>query len=253
MDVPPDSTANGARPTSPLRLLVIGAGSRGNSYATAVGTRQDAIIASIAEPIASKRERFGKKHIWTDGRRRDDQSFETWQDYVHYEHERRKKAAAGQSTLPGFDGAFICTLDDTHVEIVEALAPLGLHLLCEKPLATSLTDCQRIDRALKQAREAGARAVFSTGHVLRYSPHNMLLKDLIETKAIGDVLSIEHTEPVGFWHFAHSYVRYVADRDMTLGANGIHQGELEERVCDSPISPDQVMPRYRLHTLANGR
>lgn len=36
----------------------------------------------------------------------------------------------------------------------------------------------------------------------------MMLRDLVlERKVIGDVLSIEHTEPVGWWHFSHSYVR----------------------------------------------
>ena len=200
--------------SSPIRLLVIGAGSRGNGYARAVGTLQNAVIASIAEPIQAKRESFLKKHISIDGVRQADHAFETWQDFVAYEKVRRERQRAGEETLPGIDGAFICTLDYTHVAIVDALAPFGIHLMCEKPLATSLDDCRRMYGALKRAEAAGARAVFSTGHVLRYSPHNMLLKSLIEGNAIGDLLSIEHTEPIGFWHFAHSYVRY----DYSLGS-----------------------------------
>jgi predicted dehydrogenase len=36
----------------------------------------------------------------------------------------------------------------------------------------------------------------------------MLLRDLVrQQKVIGDILSLEHTEPVGWWHFSHSYVR----------------------------------------------
>ncbi|KAJ8124416.1 hypothetical protein O1611_g9224 [Lasiodiplodia mahajangana] len=35
----------------------------------------------------------------------------------------------------------------------------------------------------------------------------MLRKLLLEDNAIGDILSVHHTEPVGFWHFSHSYVR----------------------------------------------
>ena len=39
----------------------------------------------------------------------------------------------------------------------------------------------------------------------------MLLRQLVrEKEVIGDVLSIEHVEPVGWWHFSHSYVRYVS-------------------------------------------
>jgi hypothetical protein len=132
-------------------------------------------------------------------------------------------AAGGESEI---DAALVCTLDETHVEIVVALAPLGLHILCEKPLATTLDDCCRIyDALLRAGAEAGARAgattataagggakepsaVFAIGHVLRYSPHNVLLRQLLlEENAIGDIVSVEHTEPVGWWHFAHSYVR----------------------------------------------
>ncbi|CAI4216748.1 unnamed protein product [Parascedosporium putredinis] len=52
------------------------------------------------------------------------------------------------------------------------------------------------------------KRIFSIGHVLRYSPHNMLLRKLLlEDRVVGDICSVEHTEPVGWWHFAHSYVR----------------------------------------------
>ena len=107
----------------------------------------------------------------------------------------------------GVDGAFVCTLDDTHRAVVEALAALSLHVMCEKPLATSLNDCLRIRRALVPNGRAPDK-VFAIGHVLRYSPHNILLRSLVrEDDAVGDVLSVEHTEPVGWWHFAHSFVR----------------------------------------------
>jgi len=53
--------------------------------------------------------------------------------------------------------------------------------------------------------------VFAICHVLRYSPYNMALRKLVlEKEIIGDVLSVEHVEPVGNWHFSHSYVRYAA-------------------------------------------
>jgi len=49
---------------------------------------------------------------------------------------------------------------------------------------------------------------------LRYSPHNILLhKLLVEEGVVGDIVSVEHTEPVGWWHFSHSYVRLVVSPD----------------------------------------
>ena len=194
-----------------LRVGVIGAGSRGNAYARAVHVSKEATIALIAEPIAFKRQQFGRQYIWgQDKQRLEDQEFVSWKDYLRYENERREKQAAGQKVSPGLDAIFICTLDHTHVEIITSLAPLGINLMCEKPLATTLQDCVQIYRSLSPPAGEGTNTVFSIGHVLRYSPHNILLRKLLlEDDAIGDILSIEHTEPVGYWHFAHSYVRYI--------------------------------------------
>ncbi|MCJ1281681.1 hypothetical protein MMC26_001003, partial [Xylographa opegraphella] len=194
----------------PIRLVIIGAGSRGNAYANAVTSSTTAIIAAVAEPIPFKREVLGKKYIWHDGDRQHGQEFEDWKAFLKYEISRRKRVEAGESetALPGYDGFFVCTLDETHVEIITALAPLGMHMMSEKPLATTLNDCLAIYRSLKTPSLEQPRAVFSIGHVLRYSPHNMLLRKLlVEDGVIGDVISIEHTEPVGWWHFSHSYVR----------------------------------------------
>ena len=106
---------------------------------------------------------------------------------------------------------FVCTLDQMHAEIITGLAPLKLHIMSEKPLATTLNDCVDIySSRLPKDSASPPTSLFAIGHVLRYSPHNMLLRRLLlEDEVIGDVTSVEHTEPVGWWHFSHSYVRYV--------------------------------------------
>lgn len=45
------------------------------------------------------------------------------------------------------------------------------------------------------------------GSVLRYSPYNRAVKDVIDSGALGEIINIQHIEPVGNQHFAHSYVR----------------------------------------------
>lgn len=187
------------------RFLIVGAGSRGNSYARALVDSGLGIVAAVADPIAFKRRQLGAKYIWPDQEPSDDeQEFADWRDYLKYEQQRRKDESAGLPVAPGIDAVFICVLDHQHVEVASALGPLGLHIMCEKPLATHLNDCLQIQKSI----EAGPRSIFAIGHVLRYSPHNMLLRHLLlEKRAIGDVLSLEHTEPVGWWHFSHSYVR----------------------------------------------
>jgi predicted dehydrogenase len=200
-----------AMSASPPRILIIGAGSRGNAYAKATGQSTNGIVVAVSEPIAYKRKLLGEKYIWGKGGPAEGQEFEDWKDFIVWEQERRAKAARGESVPAGVDAAFICVLDEQHKEVIVSLAPLGLHIMCEKPLATSLDDCVSIYKSLlPNLPDTTPTRVFSIGHVLRYSPHNMLLRKLLlEDKVIGEIMSINHTEPVGWWHFTHSYVRYV--------------------------------------------
>ncbi|KAL9592739.1 MAG: hypothetical protein Q9179_006418 [Wetmoreana sp. 5 TL-2023] len=196
--------------TGNMKLLIIGAGARGNAYAQAITESTDACVYAVADPIRQKREALGRKYIWKDNEPTTGQNFGDWKEFLNYESLRRKRREAGELAGLGVDGVFICTLDETHAEIIVGLAPLNLHLMSEKPLATTLDDCLKIYRSLRPSHAGSPKAIFSIGHVLHYSPHNMLLRKLlVQDRAVGEVLSIEHTEPVGWWHFSHSYVRYV--------------------------------------------
>jgi predicted dehydrogenase len=210
---PPDPPT---MPPNAPRILVIGAGSRGNAYSRAIQESSTAHIVGVCEPIPFKRKEFGKKFIWGTREPLAPEEFEDWTDFLAYETTRRQRVAAGElkegdEEFRGVDGVFICVLDEMHVHVIKGLAPLGLHIMCEKPLATSLEDCTAIYGAVSKEWETlGRKTVFGICHVLRYSPHNMQLRKLIrEDKIVGDILSVEHTEPVGWWHFAHSYVRHV--------------------------------------------
>lgn len=202
----------------PPRVLIIGAGSRGRVYARCTRQSSNGIIVAVAEPDPFKRKQFGRNFIW--GSESDDaptppegSQFSDWRDFVTWETARREREKAGESVPEGVDAAFVCIRDEMHHDAVVALAPLGLHIMCEKPFATTLDDCVDMYRALAPHQN---ERVYSVGHVLRYSPHNMMLRQLLlEDRAIGDILSIVHTEPVGYWHFAHSYVRGNWRREST--------------------------------------
>ena len=69
-------------------------------------------------------------------------------------------------------------------------------------MAVSEQDCLDITSACEE------NGVFlAVCHVLRYFPPVVKIKEIIDSGAIGDVMTINHTENVGFWHFAHSFVR----------------------------------------------
>ena len=263
------------------QLLVIGAGSRGNSYARAVTVATSGTIAAVAEPDNFKRRQFGKRYIWRDELPHPGQEFVTWQDYLAWETARRATSSA--STVNGdseqrITGVFICTLDETHAEIIRALAPLNLHIMCEKPLALSLSDCLSISHTFRYTNEhsdlesrthdlnprtnraqngqttneAGERSpskIFSIGHVLRYSPHNKLLRRLLlHDQIIGEVISIEHTEPVGWWHFSHSYVRGNWRRSTPEGVGSLLTKSCHDidfllwLLCSPPNADGKAMP-----------
>ncbi|KAF3491560.1 streptomycin biosynthesis protein StrI [Arthroderma uncinatum] len=199
-----------SREPGPLRFLVIGAGQRGYAYGKAVTDATDGVIHAVAEPNDDSRQRFGRKYVWGDKPAAAGQEFKDWKDWLEWEKERRKLTYSSPSLCTGVDGVFICTLDESHLEIVQAIAPLNLHIMCEKPLALSLTDTLLASKAITDASPTSPlpSKIFSIGHVLRYSPHNQLLRKLLLTdRLIGDVISLEHTEPVGWSHFSHSFVR----------------------------------------------
>ncbi|KAF1957752.1 streptomycin biosynthesis protein StrI [Byssothecium circinans] len=213
------TTINGLPPITPSapRILIIGAGSRGHAYAKPISVSRTAHIVGVCEPDHFKRTVFGEQYIWGPEERsaREWEAFDSWSDWIEYEEVRQARVEArevrkGHPEFERVDAVIVCVLDELHVHVCKALAPLNLHVLCEKPLAISLGDVVGIYDATTRAWEknGGKKTIFGICHVLRYSPHNMLLRKLVrEEGVIGNVLSIEHTEPVGWWHFSHSYVR----------------------------------------------
>ncbi|KAH7124462.1 hypothetical protein EDB81DRAFT_765818 [Dactylonectria macrodidyma] len=239
----------------PPRFLIIGAGSRGCSYARNIMGVSNGFVAAVAEPIKFKREFLGRYHIWGEDAPGEGQSFDDWHEFLEYEQDRRQRAATGEEGIPeGVDGVFICVQDGMHREVVVGLAPLGLHILCEKPLACCLQDCLDIYKALHPWQ---ASKVFAIGHILRYSPHNILLRKLlIEDRVIGDISSITHTEPVGWWHFTHSYVRGNWRNDQTtaptLLTKGCHDIDFLLWLLCSPEKVGQGEPHLPLTVSSSG-
>ncbi len=100
------------------------------------------------------------------------------------------------------DAVIICTPDRTHRELAVRAIAGGYHVLLEKPIATTEADVRAVADA---ARDADVTV--TVAHVLRYTDFFRTLKRLLGERRIGTLVGIQHTENVGYWHFAHSFVR----------------------------------------------
>ena len=92
--------------------------------------------------------------------------------------------------------------DRYHAEPAVAFANQGYAMLLEKPMATNPADCRRIVEAVEQNH-----ILFAVFHDFCYFNYAKVLKETIDSGLIEEVVSIKHLEPVGYWHYAHSYVR----------------------------------------------
>ena len=133
----------------------------------------------------------------------DEYRLQTYGDKYKVEHDRRFSSEeeffqAGKLA----DAIYICTMDKDHYRHAMAAIECGYHIMLEKPVSTDISQCEEIR---DKAKEKGLHVVVC--HVMRYSPFFKKMNQLVKSGKYGEITSIEHTENVGYFHFAHSYVR----------------------------------------------
>lgn len=168
-----------------VRIAVIGAGDRGkDSYGSYVLRNRDKIeIVGVAEPNPIRREDISKKHNIPK-----EFQFDSWEKLLEKDR--------------FCDGLIIATQDDMHFEPATQAMKKGYHILLEKPMSNDPRECVELGRLAKETNRA-----FMICHVLRYTPFYSYIKNIIDEGTIGDVIDIQHNENIGFFHFAHSFVR----------------------------------------------
>lgn len=86
---------------------------------------------------------------------------------------------------PAVDAVYISSTNEKHHAQAIAAIAAGKHVLCEKPLATSIADAADMVQA---AERAGL--VFATNHHLRSAGSLRAIRDLIASGKVGKVLSL---------------------------------------------------------------
>ncbi len=101
------------------------------------------------------------------------------------------------------DGLIISTQDKSHYAITKSALECGYKfILLEKPVSDNIAECEELESL---AKEKGARLIVC--HVLRYADYYRKIMQIIRSGEIGRLVAINHTENVGYFHFAHSFVR----------------------------------------------
>ena len=93
------------------------------------------------------------------------------------------------------DWVMVSSWNCFHAEQAIAAFEAGKNVFCQKPLATTLEDCRRMKDAWKQSGK-----LLSIGFTLRYSPHYRRIKELLDAGVVGDIISMEFNETLGFNH-----------------------------------------------------
>lgn len=170
--------------SQPVKVVLIGAGHRGNKYASYSLKFPDELkIVAVADNNPERRRRAAKVYGIPDN-----MCFSDWTQVFF-----KEKFA---------DAVIIATPDQLHTQPCLAALDAGYDVLLEKPIAPTEAECRLI---LKKATETNR--IVGVCHVLRYSPYFRELKAILDAGLIGDIISIHHMEPIEHVHMSHSYVR----------------------------------------------
>ncbi|MDP6557410.1 MAG: Gfo/Idh/MocA family oxidoreductase [Pirellulaceae bacterium] len=117
---------------------------------------------------------------------------------------------------PEIDVVSVVTMWDQHVEPAIAALEAGKHVFLEKPMASSVVDCDRILAAV-----AKAPGKFMVGHICRFNPRYAAAKAEIDSGAIGEVVSIYARRNLPAW-----ITEAVLDKIGPISGDAVHDTDL---------------------------
>ena len=152
----------------------IGTGARSTGYAMHYAEHPEIEVTALCDPVAKHRKMMAEesklKNTFAE--------YNTYQEMFAVEKE--------------LDGVVICSPNHLHVEPAIACFERRIPIILEKPLATSMVDCERIVNA---EQEYNGRCML--GFVLRSAPSYVKIFELLSGGTIGSLVSIQADELPG--------------------------------------------------------
>lgn len=170
--------------STPVRFGILGLGGRGReAYGGWIQRHpQRASIVAVADPVAARHDT---------GLPDDVAHFDDWGQLIN--------------SLPqlSVDAVIVALPDHLHVEPTKRLLELGIPTLLEKPITPQLA---ALDSLVAELQRHPTVPV-TVGHVLRFTNFWKTIREILDSALVGEIVTLEIRENIGFWHFAHSYVR----------------------------------------------
>lgn len=143
----------------------------------------------------------------------------------------------------GCEAAVVCTPPVTHPEICCWLLKQGVHVLCEKPLAVSLEDAQKMADAAEQSA-----ATLRMASKFRYVQDVIQAKSILASGLIGEIILFENA----FTSRVDMKNRWNSDPTIAGGGvlidNGTHSVDIM-RYLLGPIVEIQVVEGHRIQDI----
>lgn len=124
------------------------------------------------------------------------------------------------------EAAIVCTPNHTHVPISKELVQAGIHVLCEKPISTTIESAKEL---LEVAERHKIKLL--VGHHRRFNPYIIKAKQIVESGSLGQIIAVS-----GLWttfkppdYFAPEAVKWRSSKKNGGGViliNFIHEIDL---------------------------
>lgn len=144
---------------------------------------------------------------------------------------------------PEIDAVSVCVANNAHAEISIAAMRAGKHVLCEKPMAVTLEECEEM---VKTAKETGRYLMI--GQNQRLAKAHAKAKQLIQEGAIGKVLTFRtvfgHGGPETWSVDPGKNVWFFDKNKAVMGAMadlGIHKTDLIQYLLGEKVVETQAM------------
>ncbi len=150
--------------TPPVQWGIAGCGWVARDYvAPAIAAAPAACLLAVCDPDSLARQRIGDGEPGI----------------------TRHADLAGFLATPGLEAVYVATPNHLHRPIVEAAARAGKHVLCEKPMATSLADAEAM---VATCQENGV--LYATAFDQRFQARHRRLGELVQEGRLGEITAV---------------------------------------------------------------